>query len=59
MKMTDLHFKHQLGIFLLEWVYTAVYRDLTCFSMHIHLLDPEGGVETRAGKVKILLSSGV
>ena len=24
------------------------YRDQTCFSMHKHLLDPEGGVETRA-----------
>ena len=30
------------------------YRDPTCFSMHEHLLDPEGDVETIASKARVL-----
>ena len=29
-------------------------RDQPCFSMHKHLLDPEGSVETRAWKARVL-----
>ena len=30
------------------------YRDQTCFSMHKHVLDPEGDVKNRAWKTRIL-----
>ena len=35
------------------------YRDQTCFSMHLHLLDPEGDVETRAWKARVWTTRGV
>ena len=35
-------------------LYIVQYRDQTCFSMHQHLLDPNGDVETRAWKARVL-----